>query len=399
LIRAFLSTRCRPGSWFRLSKLAGVHTPPMSQETTTQLPGLSTGHDVLAEDGEAFSAAEVDQHSASRMPRVLMLFPWALAGAVLVSALFGHGTDLSNKLAGGWFAVFSFLLLAWPRMNLFWHRGIAVAILLLIVTRWSMSWLYAEQADAIIGVMIGLLYTPVVITIITLLWGRLSLYIGAGTGLVMGFVAYVGSSREALAGAYLNDWRIAPLILGVYGVFSWLLNIWVRERGELREAVERVDRLRKAADTDTLTGIANRRVAERALNLFATGQRRYAVMMIDIDHFKAINDQHGHDTGDRILQRIAEILKARMRVQDTVARWGGEEFLVIVESVTREESAAIAESLRNMVEQGTGEILKTTISIGVVHSDSGQSADQILTRADEGLYAAKKSGRNKVVTV
>jgi diguanylate cyclase (GGDEF)-like protein len=187
--------------------------------------------------------------------------------------------------------------------------------------------------------------------------------------------------------------------LCVYGLFSWLLGIWVRERDQLRETAERVDRLRKAANTDTLTGIANRRVAERALNLFATRQRRYAVMMIDIDHFKAINDQHGHDTGDRILQRIAEILKARMRVQDTVARWGGEEFLVIVESVTRDESASIAGSLRQMIEAGTREILKTTISIGVAYSETGQSVDQILKRADEGLYAAKNSGRNKVVTV
>ncbi len=211
----------------------------------------------------------------------------------------------------------------------------------------------------------------------------------------MGLVAYVGGSREALAGAYLNDWRIALLTLGFYGVFSWLLSIWVHERRELRESAERVERLRNAANTDTFTGIANRRVAERAFNLFATGQRRYAVMMVDIDHFKAINDQHGHDTGDRILQRIAEIMKSRIRVQGTVARWGGEEFLVIVESVTRNKSASTVESLRNRVEQGTGETVKTTISIGVAHSDSGQTADQILKRADEGLYAAKNSGRTK----
>ena len=72
---------------------------------------------------------------------------------------------------------------------------------------------------------------------------------------------------------------------------------------------------------------------------------------------------------------------------------------MIVESVTRDESASIAESLRQMIEAGTGEILKTTISIGVAHSETGQSVDQILKRADEGLYAAKNSGRNKVVTV
>jgi diguanylate cyclase (GGDEF)-like protein len=182
-------------------------------------------------------------------------------------------------------------------------------------------------------------------------------YVGAGTGLVMGLFSYMG--------------------------------IWVRDGDQLRETSERVDRLRKAANTDILTGIANRRVAERALNLFATGQRRYAVMVIDIDHFKAINDQHGHDTGDRILQRIAEILRARMRVQDTVARWGGEEFMVIVESVTRYESASIAESLRHMIEAGTGEILKTKISIGVAHSETGRSVDQILKRADEGYTRQK----------
>ena len=91
----------------------------MSQETTTQLPGLPTEHGVSAEDGETFSAAEVDQRFASRMLRVLMLFAWALAWAVLVSGLFGYGTDFSNALACGWFAVFSVLLLAWPRMNLF----------------------------------------------------------------------------------------------------------------------------------------------------------------------------------------------------------------------------------------------------------------------------------------
>ena len=245
----------------------------MSQETTTQLLGLPTEYGVPGGDGKAFSATEVDQRSASRMLRVLMLFAWALAGAVLVSAFLGYGTNLSNLLAGGWFAVFSVLLLAWPRLNLSWHRAIAVVVLMLIVMRWAVSWLYAEPADAMIGVMIGLLYTPVLVIITTLLWGRLSLYIGAGTGLVMGLVAYLGSSREALAGAYLNDWRIGPLVLCVYGLFSWLLGIWVRERDQLRETAERVERLRKAANTDTLTGIANRRVAERALNLFATGQR------------------------------------------------------------------------------------------------------------------------------
>ena len=371
----------------------------MSRETTTQLLAMPTEYVAPGAEARAFSAAEVDQRSASRMLRILIVFAWALAAAVMVSAALGYGTTFSNTLAAVWFVVFSIILVAWPKMNLAWHRGIAVAILALLVIRWCISWLLAEPADAMIGILIGLLYTPVLVIITTLLWGRLSAYLGALTGLIMGALAVVGSSRDALADAYLNDWRIGPLVFCVYGLFSWLLGIWVRERDELRETAERVERLRKAANTDTLTGIANRRVAERALNLFAAGQRRYAVMMIDIDHFKVINDEHGHDTGDRILQRIADILKSRMRVQDTVARWGGEEFVVVVESVTREEAASIAESLRQMVEQGTSDILSTTISVGVAHSNTGQSVDQILKRADEGLYAAKNSGRNKVITV
>ena len=148
-----------------------------------------------------------------------------------------------------------------------------------------------------------------------------------------------------------------------------------------------------------MTGIANRRVAERRLQVFAAGHRRYAIMMIDIDHFKLVNDHHGHDMGDRILQRVAEILTARMRPQDTVARWGGEEFLVIAESVTRDEAAIIAESLRSLVELGTQEVLSTTISIGVVHSNVGRGTEQMLKRADEALYAAKNSGRNRAITL
>ena len=182
-----------------------------------------------------------------------------------------------------------------------------------------------------------------------------------------------------------------------------LVKYMLRSAENLHELKAKEDHLRYLAYFDHLTDLPNRRsfteqLRRNLVNCEKT-QGQVGLIMIDIDHFKLINDQHGHDTGDRILQRIAEILKDRMRVQDTVARWGGEEFLVIVESVTRDEAASIAESLRGLIERGTTEILATTISIGVAHSNTGQGVDQILKRADEGLYAAKNSGRNKVVTV
>ena len=361
-------------------------------------------HTVRARDPTKTALAEADveqfdQQSASRMLRRLIVFAWMLAGATLASALLGSEFPLSRALASLWFVVLSVVLLVWPKMNLFWYRCVAVTMLILLLLRWSLSWITAPAADAMIGILLGLLYTPILVMVTSLLWAHYSLAIGVTVGGVMGVIAIVGSRRDALSDAYLSDWRLGLMVAGTYSLFAWLLSIWAGERAELRRTAGRVERLHEAANTDTLTGIANRRVAERRLQVFASGHRRYAIMMIDIDHFKLVNDHHGHDMGDRILQRVAEILTARMRPQDTVARWGGEEFLVIAESVTRDESAIIAESLRSLVELGTQEVLSTTISIGVVHSNVGRGTEQMLKRADEALYAAKNAGRNRAITL
>ncbi len=361
-------------------------------------------HTVIERDPANTAPAEAgltqfDQQSGSRMLRISIAFAWMLAGATLASALLGSGSPLSTALASLWFVVLSVFLLVWPKMNLFWHRCVALTMLTLLILRWSLSWIIAPPADAMIGILFGLLYTPILVMVTSLLWAHYSLAIGVTIGSVMGVIAIVGSRRDALSDAYLSDWRLGLMIAGAYSLFAWLLSIWAGERAELRRTTECVERLHEASNTDTLTGIANRRVAERSLQVFAAGDRRYAVMMIDIDHFKLVNDHHGHDMGDRILQRVAEILTARMRPQDTVARWGGEEFLVIAESVTRDEAAIIAESLRSLVEVGTQEVLSTTISIGVVHSNVGRGTEQMLKRADEALYAAKNSGRNRAITL
>ena len=345
------------------------------------------------------SLAQFDPQSASRMLRIVIVFAWMLAGATLASVLLRSGSPLSNAFASLWFVVLSIVLLVWPKTNLAWHRCVALTMLTLVVLRWSLSWFIAPPADAMVAILLGLLYGPILVMVTALLWTRFSLAIGVTTGIVMGVVAVIGSRRDALSDAYLNDWRLGLMVACTYSLFAWLLSIWSGERAELRRTTERFERLHEAANTDTLTGIANRRVAERRLEIFAAGHRRYAIMMIDIDHFKLINDHHGHDMGDRILQRVAEILIARMRSQDTVARWGGEEFLVIAENVTRDEAAVIAESLRSLVERGTQEVLSTTVSIGVVHSNVGRGTEQMLKRADEALYAAKNSGRNCAITL
>jgi diguanylate cyclase (GGDEF)-like protein len=156
---------------------------------------------------------------------------------------------------------------------------------------------------------------------------------------------------------------------------------------------------------DPLTGIFNRRRFEAVFaNEFKRSQR-YQIplcfMMIDIDHFKKINDTHGHQAGDAFLKEIARILQTTLREVDTPARWGGEEFVVLSPNTTRENGLKAAERVRkavaNHVFPGTVDN-KITVSIGVagIPHPSIDSQDKLIHAADLAMYEAKKNGRNRV---
>ena len=143
----------------------------MSQETPTDLPEMPSTAPPGAEGSTALSLSEVDQRSASRMLRVLVIFGWGMAAAVVVSALLGFGTPLSNTLVFCWFAALTLLLLLWSKLTLQWHRGVALAMLCFVIARWAVAWLYADAADAMVGVVTGLLYAPLLVAVTTLIWG------------------------------------------------------------------------------------------------------------------------------------------------------------------------------------------------------------------------------------
>jgi diguanylate cyclase (GGDEF)-like protein len=162
----------------------------------------------------------------------------------------------------------------------------------------------------------------------------------------------------------------------------------------------------KAAATDYLTGLANRRtLTEQGLLWFEQAkktQRPLAVAVIDIDHFKTVNDRYGHDTGDLALQYVAAQLVAHCRSTELPARQGGEEFVVLLQNVSAEEMRAAAERLR----QGIAEkafiaadlVLPLTVSIGVALQDPADSCfSHLMQRADKALYQAKAAGRNQVI--
>jgi diguanylate cyclase (GGDEF)-like protein len=155
--------------------------------------------------------------------------------------------------------------------------------------------------------------------------------------------------------------------------------------------------------TDPLTGISNRAGITRITNeLFAGHEVREGVglLVLDIDHFKNINDVRGHDSGDRILKEFTDLVSRGIRADDKFARWGGEEFLLLSSNIHRDGLVALAEKLRRLVEdhvfEQTHAPLRLTVSIGVAYAEPGDDFDGLFKRADTALYEAKASGRNRV---
>ncbi|VAX06848.1 diguanylate cyclase (GGDEF domain) [hydrothermal vent metagenome] len=172
----------------------------------------------------------------------------------------------------------------------------------------------------------------------------------------------------------------------------------------LRNALLYTSALR-SAHIDPLTGINNRAgmnaAIKREISLGHRHNTPMSVMMLDIDHFKRINDNYGHASGDAVLQTVAKCIKDSIRGSDAVFRFGGEEFLIVLSSTEMKGAIILAERIRQQVEQlsfGTQKGLKATASIGVTSLSSKDSITTLFERVDNALYSAKHDGRNRVVS-
>ena len=162
-----------------------------------------------------------------------------------------------------------------------------------------------------------------------------------------------------------------------------------------------IESLRVSAMTDPLTGVANRGRLRDVLHASVQASIRTAqplcVVMLDVDHFKRVNDTHGHTAGDQVLRQVASVLEYNVRPYDTVARYGGEEFVVILPPTDLPAAAIVAERLRTAIPAGTSPI-SVTSSFGVARFDAAvDDPDRLIERVDALLYAAKQTGRNRVV--
>jgi diguanylate cyclase (GGDEF)-like protein/PAS domain S-box-containing protein len=167
---------------------------------------------------------------------------------------------------------------------------------------------------------------------------------------------------------------------------------------------EDVDELRRLAFADVLTGLPNRTHAERVLaGRLASLQRRgwsFGLLLADVDHFKEVNDLHGHPAGDAALRVVARTMAGASRPEDLVARWGGDEFVVVVTAANARDLVTVAERLRGLVARSRPVVdraaIPVSISVGATVARPDDTTDTLFARADRALYGAKQAGRNDV---
>ncbi|RZJ12960.1 MAG: GGDEF domain-containing protein [Rubrivivax sp.] len=206
----------------------------------------------------------------------------------------------------------------------------------------------------------------------------------------------------------LCAWLVAAALMALRG-WTQLRQAHGRQQREIDALTTRTrqlrveqEKLRRLATIDELTGVLNRRGLEQALDDYEAAAQGMTLVLLDIDHFKHINDRYGHDCGDEVLRRITAIIASNLRTTDVFGRWGGEEFVIACQGTRVRDAARLAEKLRDRVQQseiqGTGGRIAVTASFGVALAPPGGSAADALKRADAALYRAKEGGRNSVET-
>ncbi|PLX69654.1 MAG: hypothetical protein C0603_01615 [Denitrovibrio sp.] len=201
------------------------------------------------------------------------------------------------------------------------------------------------------------------------------------------------------------------LLSGIYAFFmSVLLSKYPSDKYEKRineiesmktyasKMKSKMVELHDSSYLDPLTSVFNRRYFDEKLMSYFESNEIFSMILIDIDHFKKVNDTYGHDEGDRVLIELTQLLSANIRETDFLARWGGEEFSIVLKNSDKKSVVDIADKLRKITEQYDFGFKKNiTCSFGIAIREEGEEIDPVFKRADNALYEAKKQGRNRVV--
>lgn len=272
------------------------------------------------------------------------------------------------------------------------------------IHRWALPYVVAW-----VGVMLTILAMPKA-SLTVFIWPLLlplvlHFLFGRRTGMLL---SLIGMGAAALIAWYrfglpetADEMVFAANLLLAAVVVLGLSHVY--ERG--RELTERA--LQTLAETDTLTGLPNRVLLESTFDTFSARARRngtpLTLLLLDLDHFKKINDSHGHSAGDEVLSTAAELMRRRLRGSDFLCRLGGEEFLALLPDTDLEHAEMVAETIRERIQNAAirfrGQEIPLTLSIGIAELDRDEhNLDALLRIADKRLYLAKALGRNRVVT-
>lgn len=226
---------------------------------------------------------------------------------------------------------------------------------------------------------------------------------GYKEGDIRGGISVTSSATETAV--KIGESRVFLMLAAALIVLLILTIIYLVARSFIKELKTAETKLVEMATQDFLTGLLNRRETFHRLDEELQRSRRlatpFSVLLLDLDHFKQVNDVHGHSAGDLVLQAVAAALRQGVRPYDLCCRYGGEEFLVILPETALEAAAGIAERLRHDIENLKIAVtkktdLRITASIGAATLVGNESIDQLIARADEAMYNAKASGRNRV---
>lgn len=220
-------------------------------------------------------------------------------------------------------------------------------------------------------------------------------------------VMLTGSGTEEIAAQAFQAGAVGYLPKGslsrekLRNTIDVALDKWTR----LQQAMADKEKLEKLATFDSLTGLYNRRAIlgklRELINLANRYKDDFSLIMLDIDHFKKVNDRYGHLTGDEVLEEIATLIRRNIRDTDIVGRYGGEEFIIILPKTTLSSAWVVAERIRSIIEKAelkdsAGNVFAITVSQGLAGWERDEDAASLISRADEALYKAKEKGRNRV---
>lgn len=363
---------------------------------------LSPAQPLTVDARTAEPADPTVRQQALRMKRFLMASTTYALGIVILALCTALGLFPATRLAiaAAAFALVNVVLYAILRSG--WNRRLAdpsmTAVQMCVaVTVVSLILVLGDQIHFIAVPYYSVLF----------IFGMLQLTPRALGGVAAYVVAtYCGSM---LIRTLVFDSALDLRVEAVYAVMVVASAVWFsvaagyisRLRGRLRESVHTIEQL---AIRDGLTDTWNRRHLDTLLQsemLRSTRQHgSLCVCMVDVDHFKAINDQHGHLAGDAVLKAIAACMKVQLRAVDELGRFGGEEFLVLLPGATLSQGHVCAERLRTSVAALAvlaGTDARVTVSIGLAQFIEGESAAAVIERVDQAMYRAKGEGRNRVV--